>query len=330
VTKLGAIQTLFSFVFLALFASCGLVQKVAVNTTSDLLYDASYQLETVDNWDNFKDAVPANLTIVESLHYLEPHNEKLLVSLIKGFTSYAFVVNETLYYDDFLSSKQNSPNLHQALLNYSKAVKYSEKFFAERKISYQELVESLNKGTTTQLLNDHFDSGSIYDREGLFFTAQAIGSLVNLQRTKMDMIAQLPVAKALFDWVCNKDPNINFGACDLFYGAYEAGRPKMLGGNPQKGKEIFLKMIAARPENWLARASYLQYYVVPMSEESEYDIQKKIMDDLVVENESLLIWSPGKSDKNEKGDKINPRLRIYQTVALKRYEIIKRHSKELF
>ena len=58
----------------------------------------------------------------------------------------------------------------------------------------------------------------------------------------MGLVSNLPIVKGLFDWVCSKSPNINFGACDIFYGAYQAQRPLMLGGNPEKGKEIFLKV----------------------------------------------------------------------------------------
>src|SRR5690606_29325702 len=114
--------------------------------------------------------------------------------------------------------------------------------------------------------------------EATAFFAQALGGLINMKKDDMVLVAQLPVAKGMFDWVCVEEPNINHGACDLFYGAYEAGRPKMLGGNPEKGKKIFLKAIELNPNNWLARVTYLQYYVIPMFDEDEWAAQKKVLD----------------------------------------------------
>src|SRR5690606_33440595 len=112
-----------------------------------------------------------------------------------------------------------------------------------------------------------------------------------------------------------------------FYGAYEAGRPRMLGGNPDKGREIFLKAIEKNPSNWLARVTYLQYYVIPMTEEDDWNEKKKVLNLAIKLNAEDLIWRPGREKNRAFSDE---GIRAFQAVALKRWEIMRKYEKELF
>lgn len=304
-----------------------LVQKVAVGTTSNLLFDATGEIETEANWDIFAKGVPGNLKMMEGLLYLQPENKRLLAGLTKGYTGYAFAIYDTLSLEEEILGTDDGPMKKAALLNYSKAVEYGLRFFEAKGIKYSELQASVNKdGGVGTLLEKEF-SDDILDLEGAFFTAQSLGGLIVHQRDDMLLVAQLPIVKGIFDWVCTKKPDINFGACDIFYGAYESGRPKALGGNPTKGKEHFLQAIAKNPHNWLTRTNYMRFYLVPMGEEAEFKKHLRFLEDAEEKFQTHNKWRPIKSQGEEFTEK---RLALYQAIALKQYEIFKKYKNKIF
>ena len=93
---------------LLFFNACGSLDKIAVNTVASILYDATYESEQENNWEQLKKGLPGNLKLMEGLRYLDPDNTDLLVSLVKGYTGQAFAVNETLYLDDYLADRNGT------------------------------------------------------------------------------------------------------------------------------------------------------------------------------------------------------------------------------
>ena len=308
-----------------LLTSCGIIDRIAMDSTANIFYEASREIETDDNWQNIKNGLMANLKIVEGILYVDPDNEKMLATAIKGYAGYAFIIDETLYLGDFLADNERKRHLNQAVFNYSKALNYGLRFLKGRGVTYKDLIRSQKRGRIISLLNEHLDDNPL-DLDAVLFTAQSLATLINLQKHKIALVAQLPVAKDLFDWVCKKNPSIHFGICHMFYGIYYSSRPAMLGGNPKRAKREFLKMMKKYPHNWLARTSYMRYYLIPRGEQQSYNKQKKIMRRLSRKFNKFRQWTP-KEHKKTLGD---DRLRIYQAVALKRYGIIKRNEKDLF
>lgn len=311
---------------LTLLVSCSSVHKVGVRSISGMLYRASFEMETEDNWETFRTAVPANLKLMESLLSLDPNNTTLMASLIKGYTSYAFAVYETLYLDDQLADR-DSIYKEKIIHYYSRALKIGEKFLAQYGIEYADFMSRMkeNENVMTYLDDEMDDDPETLD--GVLFFAQALVSLINYQKSNYLLIAQAPVGKALYDWVCSKKPNIAYGACDLFYGAYATSRPKLLGGDPQKGKEHFLSVIQRFPSNWLTRVSYMQFYLIPMMDEQGFEKEALILDEAVTKHKKNIRWSPNKKKDLSFKDK---QMRFYQTIAIKRYNIIKKYRKDIF
>lgn len=297
-----------------------------MDTTANLLQKASAEVETDGSWENVRNALMANIKIVEGLLYVDPHNEMLLAAVAKGYAGYAFMADETLYLDDLLTDNAHQYHRDQAIFNFSKALRYSLRFLEEKGVTYRDLgAATQKKEGMAQLLDGKLDDDRL-NREAVFFMAQSMMSLINLQKDKMILVAQLPIAKGLLDWVCERDPSINYGSCPLFYGAYYASRPKVLGGNFQKARENFEMAIRQNPHNWLARVLYIQYYLIPRGDREEYGRQKALMEKFSGQFDHLRRWLPYR-DVHQLGEK---RLRLYQAIALKRYQIIKKNEKELF
>lgn len=312
---------------LLLLNSCSTMRSVALKTAAPLFMDAMGGIEAEGNWEAFRQSTPGNLALVDGLLAVRPEDENLLAAAIKGNAGFGFGVHETLYLADKLADNDKTYHKEQAIAYYAKAFDYGQAFFKANDLDFSELKKYMKDKRGIPGILDSKISDDQTSLEAVLFTAQALGSMINLQRENIQLVSYLPVVKGMFDWVCQIDPNIAHGTCQIFYGSYEAGRPAMLGGNPEKGQEIFEKMIKQSPHNWLARVAYVEHFAIPQYDEAVYNRQKK---DLVRFEKLLkqnLNWDPsGKVDPAFE----NKRLRLYQAIAIKRFQIIRQYEKEIF
>jgi len=306
-----------------------MIENMAVGTTAKLLFKASADIERETNWDHFREGIPSHLKLIEGLLSLQPNNEDLLVSAIKGYGGYAYAVNETLYLEDFYREVSSEDSQHHrfANINYSKALSFSRRYFKTKGLSFDKLMKIAgNQVQLNQLLDQKLESSELKDQEAILYTAQSLGGLININRDQMLLVAQLSLVKSLFNWVCERNPEISFGTCRIFMASYESGRPRALGGNPEEGKGIFLKGIKDYPNNWLIDVNYLQYYVIPMSDEREFNRISRKLNKLKNKFRDNQVWKPG----SHKVESENDRIHLFQSIALKRFEIITKFKKELF
>ncbi len=312
---------------LALITGCSTMRSTALGVASPMFKDAMTGIESEGKWEHFKTATPANLSLVDGLLSVRPHDSSLLLAAIKGNAGYAFGVEETLYLDDKLAEKEESIHKENAIAYYSKAVEYGLRFLEDNDLSLEDLQKAQNdpKGVRG-LLNSQLSTDETTLELMLFF-AQSMGSLINMQRDNILLVAQLPIVKGMFDWVCEENPDIAHGTCSIFYGSYEAGRPATLGGNPTEGKKIFEELISKNPANWLASVALIQFYAIPQYDEDVYNLYKKNLDKYEDILEDSFHWIPGKKMDESLKD---PSLRLYQAIAVKRYQIIKKYERDLF
>lgn len=311
-----------------LFSSCSF-NRLAVNSSSGLLYEASKSAETESNYEIFKTAVPGNLMLLEGLLSQDPNNKKLLTSLTKGYAGYAFAVNESDMLNEEWGELKSELGKEQALFNYTRALNFGLRYLKQLQIEFNELINKMNEPQGIPHLLDKRLGSDQEDLDLVIFTAQSLAALINLQKDNISLVAQLPVAKAMFDWVCMKDPKIYYGMCDIFYGAYEAGRPKMLGGNPEKGKEIFLRAIEKHPHNWLIRTSYMQFYLIPQNDQEGFLQQLDFLKDRHENYTHFQVYTADPNNKESEWSR-EPRLRFFQSLALKRFELMNKYQKKFF
>lgn len=315
------------FSYLGLFSSCSSIKKMAIGTASELLFQASDSLLEESDFQKFKNATMANLQLAEMMLFHSPADLDLLAVLVKGYAGHAYAVDESFYLADFYEGIEDGPHWENSIAHYSKALEYGLRYLQQKGLSYEQISIAVNKeGGIFRLLEKNLDD-SKRNIEVVLFMAQSLGGLVNLQKTKMEMIAQLPVVKGLFDWVCFKNSNIHFGLCGIFYGAYEGGRPKVLGGNPDHAREYFEKVIFENPDNWMARVAYAQYFLIPRSLKSEYEEQKIFLESAARRLSESKRWTPRSAKEDEFAAK---ELRFYQTLAIERFKIMSKYESSFF
>lgn len=302
------------------FTSCSL-QKMALRSSTPILEKTSDSMMKEGNWDYFKLSAPGNLKFLELLYDQDPENMKLLSVLIKSYAGYAFGVKETLYFEEEMKNEDSSPEKFQAIDIYTRAFDYGMSYLKKKGIKSGDFLandeEALKK--KLQKLDEE-------DAIAVLYTAQSWGSLINLQKDNIALVSQIPKVKMLFDRVCEIKPDIDHNVCDIFYAQYEVSRPKMLGGNPEKGEKMFLEAIEKHPKNLLIRVTYLQQYIVPQGDLEKYETHAKLL------HEEFLKFSDKNRDSlvDESPYKDVPGLNLYNAIAKKRFLIIDQNKKRIF
>lgn len=308
---------------MTIICGCSMINKMAIRTTAGVVEKGTDELLTEGNWDFFQASAPGNIKLLEGLWFADQENEKLLGLLIKGHAAYAFAVHETIALEDILVEKFNSPRKEQAILHYEKALYYGSKFLNLKGVSSEQFYAKDFSLNLSKTFNKKMDDE---DLVALFYFAQALGSSINLQRDNISKMGYLSHVKALLEWVCKKKPDLERGSCGLFQSVIEASTPTLLGGSQERAKTMFLSVIEKQPYNLMARLSYIQYHLIPMLEEDEFEVE---MAKLKLELDK---WYQGIKDF---GNKVEPfknhsDFNLFNAMAKKRYNAISNIKKEIF
>jgi len=313
-------MALYLFPFFLVLTSCSL-QKLALRSSTPVFEKSAIGIMGEGDWDFFKESSPGNLKFMELLWEQDKENIRLLPVLSKSYAGYSFGVPETLALEDELSGVEDSYWKKQAIAFYTRSLDYGLLYLKYKNISNQDLLTSSEEALKIKLSNLNKN-----DATALLYTAQAWGSLINLQKDNVALISHVPKVKLLFDRVCELQPDIDGNSCDLFYAQYEASRPKMLGGNPEKGERLFIEAISKYPQNLLLRVNYIQYVVVPSMDLEKYEKEAsflrkefKILEDLNRDN--LEDVSPYKKFRE---------LNLFNSIAKKRFSIIEKFKNRIF
>lgn len=304
--------------------SCSLINKTALRTTADVIKSGSDESLTEGNWENFKYATPGNLKMLEGLWFADQENKTLLSLLIKGYAAYAFAVSETESLAGLLKEKPNQDQINLTILYYEKAIFYGEKYLAVSGISPSDFW----KATFPSKLKESFDKElSSEDYVAMLYLGQAIGSSINLQRQNIVKMSYMNHAFKTIDWVCNRAPEIEHGSCGLFQAVLSASMPSIMGGSQDKAREMFLQMRQKMPYNLLINLSFIQYHLIPMLEEEQFE---KEVSDLNKKIKSWFTLQLGEKNKDNLIYQKHREFNLYNAIAKKRFEIITKAKNEIF
>jgi TRAP transporter T-component len=317
---LGILMRVLPWFFMLAVMSCSL-RKTAIRTVTPVFEQASLGFMTEENWDFFRESAPANIKLIELLWQQSPENEKLLAMTIKSYAGYAFGIYETLSLSEELSSSEVTPYKDLAISYYTKTFDLGLRYLKLRGLNPQDFLQQDEKRLVQKISNLGDE-----DNLGILYFAQAWASLINLQKNNLALISQVPKVKLLFDHVCHRNPQIDYGVCDIFYAQYEASRPKMLGGDPEKGEMLFKSAMQKYPYHLLIRVQYLQSVVIPTMDKEKYDL---IADDL--RKQFQLLGDLNRDQLESSSPYIGfAHLNLYNAIAKKRFEIIEKYKDKIF
>jgi len=319
---------------------CSSIQKMTINAAAEPFWNLGSHQQKRASWFQTKNSMPAQIEIVEGLLSQTPNNTDYLALAIKGNVAYSLLILETEYLreewqkewkpETFKNSEINyRENYHSlALYHYGMALKHAHAFFKERDLDYNHLLEKLNdEKHLKSMLDDHLKSTDM-EIETLFFIGMSLALSINLNKKNLKLVAQLPLSKFFVDWACDKNPNLYDGSCDLFNGMYLVSRPKMLGGNPEMGENIFKNAMKKHPHNWLIHWFYVQFVLLPKGEQEEYLKVSELSKSWQTDWDACYFFVP--TEKETDFCKENSLMRLFQSTALERFHLIKHFQDKLF
>ncbi|CUT01459.1 TRAP transporter TatT component family protein [Candidatus Kryptobacter tengchongensis] len=246
------VKILLTLVFL--FNACS-VQKMAIRYASDIFDAGVKAIFSETDYVMASSSIPANLKLLEALYNADSLNEKIVTLLVQGYTGYAlgFVEDE---------DPQRAKFLYKRAFDYGiNFLKTKNKKFSKTLDSEFEKFENLLKSSFTKK-----------DVPILFWTAMAWGSYVNLSRDDPDAIAQIPKIEAMVKRSIQLDENYFYGSGNMFLGVLLSARPKMFGGDPEKGKEYFERCIKISEGKYLLPyVFYARYYAVQIQDKELFE-----------------------------------------------------------
>ncbi|MCX7984113.1 MAG: TRAP transporter TatT component family protein [Bacteroidetes bacterium] len=237
----------------AILALQGCIQTIAVRSMSGIFQNgiATYMEES--DLQLARESLGSTLKLIETLIKTDPNNKDLLVYAAQGYQAYGLAFCEDI--DD-----------ERARTFYLRGKEYGLRALTQNKHFVQGLdgtLEQFRVGVLTFSKNDV---------PAIFWTAFNWGSYINITRSDVTALADIPKVLELISFVLHHDSAYYYGAAYVFLGTIEATTPKALGGNPDKAKEYFEKALALNNGTFLlTHVYYAKSYAVQEQNKALFD-----------------------------------------------------------
>jgi len=244
--RIGAILFIFS-----VFSGCS-VNRLAVGQMGGLMKDGfpAYMKET--DPELVRDAMPANLKLIESLLEIDPDNQTLLMLACQGFSAYAFMFIE-----------ENDPTRAKKL--YQRAKKYGFAMLKQRGL----IPDNIYDLDAWDKILSHAGKDDV---PAIFWTAFAWGVKIQLDRESPFSIEDIPFVIRLAEQTATLDPAYWFAGPDTFLGFYHGNVPKPIGGKPELSKQHFEKALKLTGRNFLmVQVLYARSYAIQVQDRNLYN-----------------------------------------------------------
>ena len=224
-----------------LFCCGGCLQRLAIDQTAALLVAGSSAVNEETDYEYAAAAVPPGIVTIEGLWRSAQDSELLTQQLAQNYASYAFA-----FIEDQAEEAAARGDDEEAQHQYRRA----RRFYMRGRRYGLYLLEMNHEGFKAKMrrplaeferyLHDEMDEDDV---PALFWTAYGWASAINVSRDDIGMIADLPTALAMVERCRELDPTFFGHGPVLFMANVYAGFPAALGGNPEKGRELYEQVI---------------------------------------------------------------------------------------
>lgn len=298
------------------------MKKLAVSNSVGVFAEGEKALNYEANYPFINESALANIKTLEALYYVNTEDTDLIALLIKGYAGYTYGVLETNAFEDILLEKNDSEKIAQVKAGYSKAIDFGIKYFELNGISQKDLLSN----QAMKAIDKEITDPSAEDLKAMFFFAQSLAGLFNLERQNMFLLGTTPLITGLMDKVCKLKPDFENGACDLFQAVFEATKPAIMGGDIARANKLFEKTFKKDPKNLLNKVTYIQYSLLPLMEDEKYKQMKPTLKKELVRFNRVNDFGKLIQDKTTFPKKLN----LYNAIASERFKHIEKIEKELF
>jgi len=266
------------------------VNKIIVNSAANFFEDGISAIYMESDLKLAEAFLANNLKTIEIVLSKDVENQKLNLLAAQAFGAYAFAFVEDV-------------DIHRAENFYNRGLNYAfkalpAKLTFDKKITPGELKKILLKYKKKHV-------------PALFWLGYNWGQIVLKNLDDPRTLVNLSKVELIMQRCLTLDEAYNFAGVDLFYGCYFGGRPKILGGNPQKSKEFFDKSFTITGEKfYFSKYLKARYYAIQIQDKQLFD---KLLDEVLDIN-------------------INdfPQVRLMNSIARKKAKLLKLDSEKYF
>ena len=216
----------------ALWSSGCSVNRFAVNILGDAWAGGGSVYATDNDPELIREALPFGLKTFESLLRISPDHEGLLLAASRGFTGYAFMLQQETECGDNLDGEQRRERLIRIRNLFLRGRDYALRGLAARHLDF---VHRLRQNPIPALA-----ATSITDAPFLYWAGVALGGAISSSKGDLNLLADLPVTGALVRRVLELDESHDHGAAHEFFIAYEANRP---GGSTEQARKHYRRAL---------------------------------------------------------------------------------------
>ena len=219
---LSVFYSIFAILSLAL-TGCSL-NRLAAKSTASIIDKGLPAIYREKDPQFAREALPANLKLMEVLLESDPGNQTLLLDAAMGFCGYGFM---------FIEDESET----RASALYEKGAAYALKALA--------LKGAVKEGSVSPLALDKNSAPAA------FWHTFCRAAYVNLNRDNPDAVAELPKIMPVAERVAELTPAYYYNGSYAMLGTYNALLPRILGGNPEKAKLNFDKALQGAGADFL-------------------------------------------------------------------------------
>jgi predicted anti-sigma-YlaC factor YlaD len=222
---------------LALVGSGCSIKRLAVKQVGNALAGGGTTFASDDDPELVKAAVPFSLKLMEALLNEDPRHEGLLLASASGFTQYgyAFVQEDADETEDKdLAAAEDLRGRARHL--YLRAHNYGLRGLNVR-----------HKGFEKALRHDPKTAVSVTTRKDvplLYWTALSWAAAISLSKDNPDLLAEMPLVKAMMDRALALDEAYDYGAIHTYFITYEMSRPGGTGDAAARSRQHFERALA--------------------------------------------------------------------------------------
>lgn len=204
----------------ALLLSACSMGKMVVQGTQSVMDSSISAMNRETDLELARDAMPANLKVLEGMLIEDPDNTVMRLYAAEGFYGYAFGFVE-------LEDRRRASLLYRRCYDHA------------RTALRQSGVDLDPETATPAALEASVASSGEQSVPALFWTASCLGKWIDMNRDTPAGIAELASAATLMRRVLELDEEFYYGGAHMFFGVYYGGRAPLFGGDPELARMHF-------------------------------------------------------------------------------------------
>ena len=240
---------------------CDLTRFTA-NSTANMFERAGGALERHYDYELVGDALPGSIMQLEGVFSVVPDNERLGITLMRAYVSYAFgwVEDEMQQAQDRGDMEEEERLLARARMLYMRAYNIGVHLMRLRDPGIDAALAGGHAGYEAYIATQY---ATEEDVPVLFWTGYAWGAAISAGREDPEMILSLPYARSTVERAAALDPAFFNYSGITFLAVVNAALPEQLGGDPERARELFEQALAATERHFFTvHVSYARTYCV--------------------------------------------------------------------